>query len=100
MPSIEHQEVGDQRSVVRDDFLSLALPTIRAGTPTTIAKSGTSRVTTAPAPTNAPSPIVTPASIVALLPIEARRLTIVRITCQSAPVWMLPSSLVARGYRS
>ena len=31
-------------------------------------------MTTAPAPTSAPSPIVTPARIVALLPIEARRL--------------------------
>ena len=35
-------------------------PTTRAGTPATVAPAGTSRVTTAPAPTVAPSPMVTP----------------------------------------
>src|SRR5690606_12697304 len=59
-------------------------PVTRAGTPVTIAWSGTSRVTTAPAPTSAPSPITTPARIVAFEPIEARRRTRVSTTVQSA----------------
>ena len=40
----------------------------RAGTPPTVAPGGTSRVTTAPAPTVAPSPIVTPPSTTARWP--------------------------------
>src|SRR5579859_7323726 len=76
------------------DFVS---PTIRAGTPATIAKSGTSRVTTAPAPTSAYSPIVTPGTIVALEPIDARRLTRVGMTFQSSSVIGEPSKLVAFG---
>src|SRR5690242_4946647 len=66
-------------------------PMMRAGTPATIAKSGTSFVTTAPAPTRAFSPMVMPAMIVALLPMLARRLTFVFITCQSASVCNVPS---------
>src|SRR5262249_43113441 len=50
-------------------------PMIRAGLPTTRAKSGTSRVTTAPAPMNAYSPIVTPQTIVQLAPKVAPRRT-------------------------
>src|SRR5665647_3465520 len=46
-------------------------PTSRAGTPTTIAYAGTSRVTTAPAPTKQYSPSVFPHTIVAFAPIEA-----------------------------
>jgi hypothetical protein len=57
-------------------------------------------VTTAPAPTSAPSPIVTPATIVALLPIEAPRLTRVGTSCQSASVCRPPLALTARGTRS
>ena len=45
-----------------------------AGTPVTVTPSGTSRVTTAPAPTIAFSPIMTPAMIVAFEPILAPRL--------------------------
>jgi hypothetical protein len=41
---------------------------MRAGTPATIAPSGTSRVTTAPAPTIALAPIVTPGSTIAPAP--------------------------------
>ena len=44
---------------------------MRAGFPTTIALGGTSRVTTAPAPTIAAVPIVTPGRIVAFAPIDA-----------------------------
>src|SRR5262245_61361934 len=50
-------------------------PMTHAGLPATTAKSGTSRVTRAAAPTIAPTPIVTSGRIVALLPIEARRQT-------------------------
>ena len=44
---------------------------MRAGLPVAIAFAGTSRVTTAPAPTIAFAPITVPARIVALAPIEA-----------------------------
>src|SRR5215467_2740879 len=50
-------------------------PVCRAGTPTTRAWAGTSRVTTAPAPTKAYSPIVTPQTIVEFAPKDAPRLT-------------------------
>src|SRR5579863_3714127 len=63
----------------------------RAGTPFTMRWSGTSWVTTAPAPISAPSPIVTPPSITAPLPIEAPRLTRVATTCQSSSVCKRPS---------
>ena len=53
----------------------LIQPTWRAGTPTTSAKSGTSRWTTAPAPTNPYSPIVTPQTSVQLAPSVAPRRT-------------------------
>ncbi len=49
-----------------------------AGTPTTSAKSGTSRLTTAPAPTKACSPIVVPQTMVQLAPSVAPRFTSVR----------------------
>ena len=65
----------------------------RAGTPATIAKSGTSLLTTAPAPTSAPSPIVTPQMMVALEPIDAARFTRVASTFQSASVCRLPSAV-------
>src|SRR5579863_2238414 len=42
----------------------------RAGTPATTAKAGTSRVTTAPAPTIAPRPIVTPGRTTAPVPMS------------------------------
>ena len=61
-----------------------------------MAWSGTSFVTTAPAPTIAPSPMVTPARIMAPLPIEAPRLTRVGTTVQSASVCSAPPA-VARG---
>jgi hypothetical protein len=51
---------------------------MRAGLPTTTACGGTSRVTTAPAPTMAPVPTSTPGRIVAFAPIDApRRMTVV-----------------------
>ena len=47
---------------------------LRAGTPTTTARAGTSSVTTAPAPTNASSPTSTPGQITAPPPMrQARR---------------------------
>src|SRR5262245_51857141 len=60
--------------------------TTRAGLPATIARGGTDRVTTLPAPTIASSPMVTPQRIVALVPIEAPRLTTVDSTAQSCSV--------------
>src|SRR5712692_702212 len=44
---------------------------IRAGLPAAIVQSGTSLVTTLPAPTTAPSPILTPFRIIARAPIQA-----------------------------
>ena len=44
---------------------------MRAGLPITIARAGTERVTTAPAPTMASSPIETPGRIVAAAPMDA-----------------------------
>src|ERR1019366_9381594 len=44
-------------------------PTWRAGFPTTVAYSGTSRITTDPAPTSANLPMVLPHTITALAPI-------------------------------
>src|SRR4026208_2494292 len=58
----------------------------RAGTPATTASAGTSRVTTAPAPTTARSPIVTPHMMTAPLPIDAPLRTRVGTTFQSASV--------------
>src|ERR671923_1968725 len=52
-------------------------PAIRAGTPSTNAWSGTSLVTTAPAPTKAYRPTVVPQTSVELAPRVAPRLTIV-----------------------
>ncbi len=56
---------------------SLIQPTMRAGLPTTRAKSGTSLVTTAPAPTKAKRPMVWPQTTVQLAPSEAPTRTIV-----------------------
>ena len=50
------------------------MPLIRAGTPMTIAWSGTSFVTTAPAPIIAFSPIVIPARIIAPEPTDVLNL--------------------------
>src|SRR5881409_1324493 len=47
----------------------------RAGLPATMASGGTSRVTTAPAPTIARSPITMPGRMVVLAPMEAPRFT-------------------------
>src|SRR5688500_9761621 len=58
-----------------------AYPVMRAGLPTTIAYGGTSRVTTAPAPTIAPRPMVTPGRIVAFAPIDAPFCTSVGVKC-------------------
>src|SRR5260221_661444 len=72
----------------------------RAGTPATTVSSGTSRVTTAPAPIMARAPIVMPQSTTAPLPIEAPRLTSVGLTVQSASLCSAPVAPVARGWRS
>src|SRR6266853_96398 len=72
----------------------------RAGLPATMVRGGTSRVTTAPAPTMASSPIVTFARIVAPVPIEAPVLTSVFSTFQSCSVCRPPAVAVARGYIS
>ena len=72
----------------------------RAGLPATTAPSGTSLVTTAPAPTVALAPMVTPHRMVAPEPTDAPRLTVVEMHFQSASDCRLPSALVARGKRS
>src|SRR6185436_19904066 len=59
-------------------------PMTRPGDPTTFAKSGTSRVTTLPAPTTAQRPIVTPQMMVALAQMEAPWRTRVLPSIQSA----------------
>jgi hypothetical protein len=58
---------------------------------------GTSRVTTAPAPTMARSPITTLARMVAPEPIDAPFFTSVRSTVQSASVCSAPVAVAARG---
>src|SRR5439155_22404308 len=69
----------------------------RAGTPTTTAPSGTSLVTTAPAPTTAPSPMVTPGMMIAPVPMAARHLTRIGSSVQSVSRLSAPSSVVAAG---
>src|SRR5262249_51057544 len=101
---------GNRRRLAMDGYgahfdppACIASGTLRsgpAGTPATIVYDGTSRVTTAPAPTMAPSPIVMPARIVALVPIEAPSPTRVSTTFQSASVCNAPPAVVARGYKS
>src|ERR1022692_1368671 len=59
--------------------------------------SGTSLVTTAPAPTIAPWPTVTPPMMVQLLPRDAWDLIRVLITFQSVSLCRFPSALTARG---
>src|SRR5512143_277291 len=73
---------------------------ILAGTPTTTVLSGTSFVTTLPAPTIAFSPMVTPHRIVVLVPMEAPFFTRVGTTFQSPSVCRRPSPAVERGYLS
>src|SRR5262249_23634487 len=68
----------------------------RAGTPWATVCGGTSLVTTAPAPTIAPSPMVTPARMTAPLPIDARLLTRVGTTFQSASVCSAPPVVARR----
>jgi hypothetical protein len=77
--------------------LTPATPRCRAGTPATVAPAGTSRLTTAPAPTIAPAPTLTPPSRIAPEPIVAPSPT-VTASCSQSPVpasW--PASSVARG---
>ena len=71
--------------------------TTLAGLPATTVSGGTSRVTTPPAPIMAFSPIVMPQSNVAPEPMEAPRLTSVRMQAQSASVCSFPFSFEARG---
>ena len=74
--------------------------TTRAGLPTTVAPAGTSRVTTAPAPTMAPLPMRTPHKIVAPEPIAASSSIQVSVSVQSPGALGVPSGLQARGWRS
>src|SRR4029077_8431683 len=69
----------------------------RAGLPITTTPSGTSLVTTLPAPTIAFFPITRLERIVAPDPIEAPDFTKVGSTCQSLAVCSAPSEVVARG---
>lgn len=72
-------------------------PTRRAGTPTTIAWSGTSLVTTAPAATVAHAPTVTGATQTARAPIAAPSPIVTPTACQSSALFSEPSGLTARG---
>src|SRR3989344_2677025 len=67
-------------------FYSSSFFRILAGFPATMALSGTSFVTTEPAPTIEFFPIVMPPNMVALAPIEAPFLTIVFSGFQSLPI--------------
>ncbi len=74
-----------KRTAVSDGFVRpRQVRGARAGTPRTIAPGGTSRVTTAPAPTSAPAPTRTPPSTTAPDPIDAPRSTTVSRRSQSA----------------
>jgi len=68
-----------------------------AGFPATMPLSGTSCVTTLPAPTRAFSPMTRFERIVAPEPMEAPFFTSVGSTFQSFSDWSSPSELVARG---
>jgi len=89
-----------RRSPLRKSFHALSCRSILAGLPATIARGGTSFVTTEPAPITEFSPIVIPHKSVAPDPIDAPRLTTVFRHFQSASVWSPPPGLVARGRRS
>src|SRR5207249_4532806 len=79
---------------------TLVSASTRAGTPATTAPSGTSLVTTAPAPTTAPSPIVTPGMMIAPVPMAARCFTRMGSSVQSLSCLIAPASVAAAGYRS
>ncbi len=81
-------------------FSGLVERSTRAGLPATTAPGGTSRVTTAPAPTIARAPISMPHRMTAPLPIEAPCRTTVPSIRQSFSVCGAPSAVVARGARS
>ena len=72
-----HRGADCYRHVRRRSSLT-ALHRARAGTPATTAPAGTSRVTTAPAPTSAPAPMRTPPSTRAPEPMLAPRSTVTR----------------------
>src|SRR6266436_7811000 len=69
-------------------------PICRAGLPTTSAKSGTARITTAPAPMKAYRPMVTPQTIVALAPMVA--LFRIRVSTRESADFLI----YARGFGS
>src|SRR5713101_5052219 len=98
---MRRDEVYERNLAVVGQNATLSSGTIKrrtlAGFPATIALSGTSRVTTLPAPTMAFSPMTTFERIVAPDPIDAPFLTSVASTFQSFPVWSSPAGVVARG---
>src|SRR5882724_1163172 len=71
-----------------------------AGFPATVEKGRTFLVTTEPAPIIAPSPMVIPQRIVTLDPMDAPIFINVFSIFQSLSVCIVPSLLVARGYKS
>ena len=75
-------------------------PIQRAGVPATRAKSGTSRVTTAPAATSAERPTEQPATITARAPSDAPSRTTTPRASQSAGRLSLPDTSTDRGYIS
>src|SRR5664280_3232910 len=75
-------------------------PMRRAGLPATSAWSGTSRVTTAPAPTVANAPTAVPATTTAPAPIEQPRRSWIGLTVQSSARASSPVRVIARGKRS
>ena len=91
---ISHQR--DASNLLRTVSLKRYLM-MRAGTPATMAYGGTSFVTTAPAPTAAPTPMLMPLIIMALLPIQASSLMVVRgnESVFSATSWLTHAVQVA-----
>ena len=75
-------------------------PSRRAGLPATSAWSGTSRVTTAPAPTVANRPTSLPATTTAPAPIERPCRRRIGLTTQSSARASSPSAVMERGNRS
>src|SRR3990167_9166164 len=93
MTSDESGTAGDQNVLIHKGFFSFR--STLAGFSATTAKSGTSRVTTLPAPTIAYFPIVTPQRIVEPEPIVAPFLTRIPSNFQ-----VFSRDFLAVGYRS
>jgi predicted O-methyltransferase YrrM len=102
LASTYRSPVCGQRQVWSPDSISRTParpthPTCRAGMPTASPKSGTSRVTTAPAPIMAQRPITQPARITARAPTDAPSRTTTPRAIQSAGRLSFPATSTDRG---